>query len=176
MLLAVVLALYVGPAYGHRHVVVYVLLCSSVGSVTVLGCKGLGLAIKESIMGESGELVNWLTFTLLVIVVVCIMVCILNRLFNVFMKILNLLIRCCMMLLIITYCLVAGADELSQPCIGFIQHGHSNTCILCTIHNFRSGGVRSSFQRVAKHVSNWLYWQRLWIPHSHYFNSFAEYI
>lgn len=75
IILAFVLACYIGPVYGHRHVVVYVLLCSSVGSVTVLGCKGLGLAIKEAIHGEGSNVANWLSFVLLLVVVICIMVC-----------------------------------------------------------------------------------------------------
>lgn len=75
IILAFVLACYIGPKYGHRYVVVYVLLCASVGSVTVLGCKGLGLALKEAILGQGNlHLASWLTFTLLVIVVICIMV------------------------------------------------------------------------------------------------------
>lgn len=75
VILAVVLATYVGPKYGHRYVVVYVLLCSSVGSVTVLGCKGLGLAVKEAISGEGdNSLASGMTFTLLFIVVACIVV------------------------------------------------------------------------------------------------------
>ncbi|XP_034247423.1 magnesium transporter NIPA2 isoform X2 [Thrips palmi] len=75
IILAVVLACYVGPNYGHRYVVVYVLLCSSVGSVTVLGCKGLGLAVKEAIAAEGDNaLAGGMTLTLLVIVVACIVV------------------------------------------------------------------------------------------------------
>ncbi|KAK3920695.1 Magnesium transporter NIPA2 [Frankliniella fusca] len=75
VILAFVLAFYVGPVYGHRYVVVYVLLCASVGSVTVLGCKGLGLALKEAILGQGDNyLASWLTPTLLIIVVMCIMV------------------------------------------------------------------------------------------------------
>ncbi|KAJ1519273.1 hypothetical protein ONE63_004572 [Megalurothrips usitatus] len=75
IILAFVLACYVGPAYGHRYVVVYVLLCSSVGSVTVLGCKGLGLALKEAIVGGgNAQAASWVTFTLLLVVVACIMV------------------------------------------------------------------------------------------------------
>lgn len=37
---------YVGPVYGSNYVIVYIVFCSCVGSVTVMACKGLGLALK----------------------------------------------------------------------------------------------------------------------------------
>uniref|UniRef100_A0A6P7F7A1 Magnesium transporter NIPA3 isoform X3 n=1 Tax=Diabrotica virgifera virgifera TaxID=50390 RepID=A0A6P7F7A1_DIAVI len=37
-----------GPKYGSRHVVVYLTLCSAVGSFTVMACKALGMSIKEN--------------------------------------------------------------------------------------------------------------------------------
>lgn len=43
---------YFGPRYGSSNVIVYVTMCSSSGSLTVMWCKGLGLAIKETIMGS----------------------------------------------------------------------------------------------------------------------------
>ncbi|GLH01446.1 Magnesium transporter NIPA2 [Gryllus bimaculatus] len=68
------IAFYVGPRYGHRNVVVYIALCSAVGSLTVMGCKGLGLAIKETLTGQTNELGNWLTWAFLITVVICITV------------------------------------------------------------------------------------------------------
>ena len=72
--LSVFIAVFLGPRYGHRNVVVYVTLCSAVGSLTVMGCKGLGLAIKESVAGTRNEMGNWLTWVFLITVVVCITV------------------------------------------------------------------------------------------------------
>jgi drug/metabolite transporter (DMT)-like permease len=68
------IALCLGPRYGHRNVVVYIALCSAVGSLTVMGCKGLGLALKETLSGEHNETNNWLTWFFLVTVVLCITV------------------------------------------------------------------------------------------------------
>ncbi|PSN52414.1 Magnesium transporter NIPA2 [Blattella germanica] len=70
--LSVFIALCIGPRYGHRNVVVYVTLCSAVGSLTVMGCKGLGLALKETLAGDRNEMGNWLTWVFLVTVIVCI--------------------------------------------------------------------------------------------------------
>lgn len=41
---------YVGPRYGSRHVTVYITLCSAAGSLTVMACKGLGLAIRDNFL------------------------------------------------------------------------------------------------------------------------------
>ncbi|KAL0280960.1 UNVERIFIED_CONTAM: hypothetical protein PYX00_002101 [Menopon gallinae] len=65
---------YFGPKFGHTYVSVYILLCSAVGSLTVMACKGLGIAIKESITGGVNELGNPATWLFLLAVVVCIMI------------------------------------------------------------------------------------------------------
>lgn len=46
------MAAYLGPRYGNVNVLVYVTVCSSVGSLTVMACKGLGLSIRETIKGN----------------------------------------------------------------------------------------------------------------------------
>ncbi|KAJ8895793.1 hypothetical protein PR048_001131 [Dryococelus australis] len=72
IVVSVVIAFYVGPHYGHRHVAVYVTLCSLVGSLTVMSCKGLGLALKDTISNKSNELGNWPTWALLFTAIICI--------------------------------------------------------------------------------------------------------
>lgn len=68
----ILIIFYIGPKYGHRNVVVYVTLCSAIGSLTVMSCKGLGLALKSTISGQSNELGNWLAWVLLIMVILCI--------------------------------------------------------------------------------------------------------
>lgn len=63
-----------GPAYGKQHILVYICLCSSVGSLTVMSCKGLGLALKETISGKENAFSNWLTWVFIFSVILCIMV------------------------------------------------------------------------------------------------------
>lgn len=72
--ICVFIALCLGPRYGHRNVVVYITLCSAVGSLTVMGCKGLGLALKETLSGENNEIDNWLTWIFLLTVMLCVTV------------------------------------------------------------------------------------------------------
>lgn len=47
-----IILVYVGPRYGNRYVTVYVTLCSAIGSLTVMACKSLGLAIKDFFSGK----------------------------------------------------------------------------------------------------------------------------
>ncbi|XP_031845234.1 magnesium transporter spict [Nomia melanderi] len=65
---------YFGPLYGNQNIIVYISLCSSVGSLTVMSCKGLGLALKETITGFSNGFTNWLTWVFLFSLILCISV------------------------------------------------------------------------------------------------------
>lgn len=65
------------PRYGRTNIFIFVFICSVIGSLTVLGCKGLGLAIKEQFTGigdVEGMAKNPLIWLWLVIVVICITV------------------------------------------------------------------------------------------------------
>lgn len=70
---ASLLIFYVVPRHGNSNVLVYVTICSVLGSFTVMGCKGLGVALKQTFGGHS-ELTNWLTWVLLLVVVSCILI------------------------------------------------------------------------------------------------------
>ncbi|KAI4495519.1 hypothetical protein M0802_008733 [Mischocyttarus mexicanus] len=71
MLCSLFIIFYFGPAYGNQNVVVYILLCSSIGSLTVMSCKGIGLVLKET-MSLSGAFSNSLTWVFLLCVICCI--------------------------------------------------------------------------------------------------------
>jgi magnesium transporter len=68
--LALFIACYIGPRSGHRNVVIYVLLCSAIGSLTVMSCKALGLAIRDTISGKSNDFGYWLPYFLMIVTVV----------------------------------------------------------------------------------------------------------
>lgn len=74
IVVSLTIAGYYGPKYGNQNVIVYILLCSAVGSLTVMACKGLGLALKETLSGQHNNFGNWLTYFFLVTVVICISV------------------------------------------------------------------------------------------------------
>lgn len=70
--IAILTIIFLAPRYGSKTVIVYITICSSLGAFTVMGCKGVGVAIKETFKGRN-EFTNWLTWVLLLVVVVCIL-------------------------------------------------------------------------------------------------------
>lgn len=65
---------YLVPHYGNKHVFIYVTLCSAIGSLTVMACKVLGLAIKEFTSRDTDEGSLTLIFILIVFVIIFIIV------------------------------------------------------------------------------------------------------
>lgn len=64
-IVAFVIAFYVGPRYGHLNVIIYIILCSAIGSLTVMSCKALGLALRDTITGKSNDFGMWLPYILI---------------------------------------------------------------------------------------------------------------
>ncbi|XP_042214785.1 magnesium transporter NIPA2-like [Homarus americanus] len=61
------------PRYGHRYVMFYITICSCFGSLSVMFCKGVGLALKQTI-GGINEFTNWATWVCLVALIVCLLI------------------------------------------------------------------------------------------------------
>lgn len=59
------LMLYCAPRYGQANIMVYVGICSVVGSLTVMSIKAVGIAVKLTIQGENqaGYFQTWLFVT-----------------------------------------------------------------------------------------------------------------
>lgn len=70
---AVAFMIFLAPKYGTRTVLIYVTICSTLGSFTVMGCKGVGVAIQQTIHGQN-QFTNWITYVFLAVVIVCILV------------------------------------------------------------------------------------------------------
>lgn len=51
ILTSLALIFYAGPKYGQTNILVYITVCSLIGSLSVSGVKGLGLAIKATLSG-----------------------------------------------------------------------------------------------------------------------------
>nr|XP_006813325.1 PREDICTED: magnesium transporter NIPA2-like [Saccoglossus kowalevskii] len=49
---SIVLIFYYAPQYGSRNVLIYITICSVIGSLSVMACKGLGIAVKQLLNGE----------------------------------------------------------------------------------------------------------------------------
>lgn len=63
----------VAPNYGRRNPLVYISICSLVGSVSVMSIKGFGVALKLT-FGGNNQFTHPSTYVFAIIIVVCIMV------------------------------------------------------------------------------------------------------
>ncbi|XP_043348634.1 magnesium transporter NIPA2-like isoform X3 [Dermochelys coriacea] len=82
---SILLIFVAGPRYGRSNVLVYVLVCSAIGSLSVSCVKGLGITLKELFAGKQvlKEPLGWI---LLICLVICISVQInyLNKALDIF--------------------------------------------------------------------------------------------
>ncbi|XP_059617082.1 magnesium transporter NIPA2 [Phlebotomus argentipes] len=67
---SLMIAVYFGPRFGHSNVIFYVLLCSSIGSLTVMSCKALGLCIRDVITGRSQDFSTAMPYILIITTVI----------------------------------------------------------------------------------------------------------
>ncbi|KAJ8348863.1 hypothetical protein SKAU_G00274520 [Synaphobranchus kaupii] len=68
---SLILILVAAPRYGQKNVLVYILICSLIGSLSVSCVKGLGIGIKELFSGKA-VLKEPLFWALLVLLVACV--------------------------------------------------------------------------------------------------------
>ena len=61
-----------GPKYGRKTPLVYISICSLVGSITVMSVKGLGVALKLTFAGNN-QFTHPSTYCFVIVVVVCIL-------------------------------------------------------------------------------------------------------
>jgi magnesium transporter len=64
---------YVAPKYGTKIPLVYISICSVVGSMSVMAIKGFGIALKLTLAGNN-QLTHPSTYVFGIVVVVCILV------------------------------------------------------------------------------------------------------
>jgi hypothetical protein len=69
--LAIYLIFAVCPQYGQTNILVYIAICSLIGSLSVMACKGLSIAIKLTFSGSS-QLLNPLAWFFAISVATCI--------------------------------------------------------------------------------------------------------
>lgn len=82
---SLILIILVVPRYGQKNVLVYILICSVIGSLSVSCVKGLGIGIKELFSGQA-VLKDPLFWALLICLVVCVSIQIsyLNKALDIF--------------------------------------------------------------------------------------------
>lgn len=70
---ALVLIFYYSPRHGQTNPLIYISITGMIGSLTVMGCKGLGVALTQTFRGDQ-QFSNWLTWFVIVWVITCIVV------------------------------------------------------------------------------------------------------
>ena len=59
---------FYAPKYGSENVLIYVMICSLIGSLSVMSCKGLGVAIRQTLT-QSNQMTNSLFWVFLISVI-----------------------------------------------------------------------------------------------------------
>ena len=85
IVISLILVFYCGPRWGKKNMLVYISVCSLIGSISVVFTQGLGSAIVHSISQEN-QFTNWFIYVVLGIVIVTLVVEIvyLNKALNLF--------------------------------------------------------------------------------------------
>ncbi|KAK4514412.1 uncharacterized protein ATC70_002007 [Mucor velutinosus] len=83
--ISLILVFYCGPRWGKKNMLVYISVCSLIGSISVVFTQGLGSAIVHSITQEN-QFTNWFIYVVLGIVIVTLVIEIvyLNKALNLF--------------------------------------------------------------------------------------------
>lgn len=72
LIFTIVMITAVAPKYGKKNPLVYLSICSTVGSITVMSVKGFGIALKLTLAGNN-QFTHPSTYVFLIVVTVCIM-------------------------------------------------------------------------------------------------------
>jgi hypothetical protein len=62
----------VAPKYGRKNPLIYISICSTVGSVSVMSIKAFGIALKLT-LGGSNQFTHPSTYVFIIVVAVCIL-------------------------------------------------------------------------------------------------------
>lgn len=62
----------IAPVYGKKNPMIYLSICSSVGSVSIMSIKGFGIAVKLT-FGGNNQFSHPSTYVFMIVVIVCIL-------------------------------------------------------------------------------------------------------
>jgi len=72
LVFAFIMIYQVAPKYGKRNPLIYLSICSTVGSVSVMSVKAFGIAVKLT-FGGSNQFTHPSTYVFIILTVVCIL-------------------------------------------------------------------------------------------------------
>ncbi|XP_072040612.1 magnesium transporter NIPA2-like [Amphiura filiformis] len=69
LIMAMLLICYYAPRYGQTNILIYITICSVIGSLSVMACKGLGIAVKEFFEGKPAaqNILTWICIFCLIV-------------------------------------------------------------------------------------------------------------
>ncbi|KAF9515131.1 hypothetical protein BS47DRAFT_1342290 [Hydnum rufescens UP504] len=73
LIFSLIMIYRVSPRYGKKNPMVYISICSLVGSISIMAIKGFGIALKLTIAGNN-QLTHLSTYVFAIVIVFCIMV------------------------------------------------------------------------------------------------------
>ncbi|KAL0076075.1 magnesium transporter, partial [Phycomyces blakesleeanus] len=85
VLISLILVFYCGPRWGKKNMLVYITICSLIGSLSVVFTQGFGAAVVHSI-SISNQFTNWFIYIVLIVFIITLIVEIvyLNKALNLF--------------------------------------------------------------------------------------------
>ncbi|XP_078401259.1 magnesium transporter NIPA1 [Cetorhinus maximus] len=69
--LLILLIFWIAPSHGSTNVLVYISICSLLGSFTVPSCKGIGLAAQDAFSGDPSSQRALCLFVILLVTLIC---------------------------------------------------------------------------------------------------------
>lgn len=63
---------YVAPKYGRKNPLIYLSICSTSGSISVMAIKAFGTAIKLTLRGDN-QFVHASTYVFMIVIAICIL-------------------------------------------------------------------------------------------------------
>lgn len=138
------------PKYGNTNVLIYILICSILGSYTVMCCKGVSLGLKEIASGKPTAPYSYtLLFVFLAVVCIVIQINYLNMSLDIFN---TAIVTTVYYVLFSLFVMIASAllfKELMnvgfQDFVGCMCGFSTIICALCLIHFFKSDEDSKNF-------------------------------
>jgi magnesium transporter len=135
------------PRYGNKNVLIYILICSILGSFTVMSCKGLSLGFKEMFSDsleykQSASFLYTYLFAFIVIACIVMQMNYLNKALDIF----NTAIVTTIYYVLFTLCVMIASSILFKELtnlkfidfVGCIAGFATIICALCLIHFFKN--------------------------------------
>uniref|UniRef100_A0A2P2I1G6 Magnesium transporter NIPA1 n=1 Tax=Hirondellea gigas TaxID=1518452 RepID=A0A2P2I1G6_9CRUS len=64
--------IHIAPKYGHKYIIIYVIIVTSCASLAIMFCKGVGLGLKLTIMNGENAFTRWSFYVCFFAMITCI--------------------------------------------------------------------------------------------------------